>query len=93
MSAAAVLLVGEEAHHARREARRELVGLIRAIFDAPTHLAAHRAFTRREAHRWGKELARRIDEHLDEALVHRLDYNQGFVHTVLPQKKRLPNAE
>jgi hypothetical protein len=78
---AAVGLVGEVAKHVRRQARRELVGLIRAVFDAPTHLDAQRAFERLAAHRWGKELARRIDEHLDEALVHLLDYNQGLVRT------------
>src|SRR5258708_1962434 len=74
-------LVGAGAKHARREARRELVGLIRAIFDAPTHLGAHRAFTRLAARRWGKELARLIDQHLDEALVHLLEYNQGLRRT------------
>jgi transposase-like protein len=78
---AAVGLVGEVAKHARREARRELVGLIRAVFDAPTHLDAQRAFTRLSAQRWGKGLAHLIDEHLDEALVHLLDYNQGLVRT------------
>ena len=78
---AAVGLVGEGAKKVRREARRELVGLIRAVFDAPTHLQAQRAFTPLEAHRWGKELARLIDEHLDEALVHLLEYNQGLVRT------------
>jgi hypothetical protein len=78
---AAVGRAGEAAKQARREARRELVALIRAVFDAPTHLEAQRVFTRLEAHRWGKELARLIDEHLDEALVHLLDYNQGLVRT------------
>jgi hypothetical protein len=74
-------LAGDVAKSVRREARRELVGLIRAIFDAPTHLEAQRAFTRLAAHRWGKGLARLIDEHLDEALVHLLEYNQGLVRT------------
>jgi transposase-like protein len=78
---AAIGLAGDVAKSVRREARRELVGLIRAIFDAPTHLEAQGAFTRLAAHRWGKELARLIDEHLDEALVHLLEYNQGLVRT------------
>jgi transposase-like protein len=78
---AAVGLVGEMAKHARRQARGELVGLIRAVFDAPTHLDAQRAFARLAAHRWGKGLAHLIDEHLDEALVHLLDYNQGLGRT------------
>ncbi len=81
MNEAAVGLVGAVAKQVRREARRELVGLIRAIFDAPTHRAAQTAFTRLAAHRWGKDLARLIDEHLDDASVHLLDYNQGLGRT------------
>jgi hypothetical protein len=61
--------------------RRELVALIRAVFDAATHLAAHQAFERLAAHPCGKNLAARVDEHLDAALVHLLDYNQGLVRT------------
>ena len=75
---AAAGLVGEAAKQARRAARRELVGLIRAVFDAPTHRAAQHAFAALAAHPWGKELARLVDEHLDAALVHLLDYNQGL---------------
>jgi hypothetical protein len=78
---AAAGLVEAGAKQVRRATRRGLVGLIRAVFDAPTHLDAQRAFTRLAAHRWGKELARLIDEHLDEALVHLLDYNQGLGRT------------
>jgi transposase-like protein len=81
MTEAAVGLVGAGAKHARREARRELVELLRAIFDAPTHLQAQNAFTRLAAHRGGQELARLIDEHLDEALVQLLEYNQGLGRT------------
>ncbi len=69
------------AKYARQEARRELVGLIRAVYDAPTHRDAQRAFARLAAHRWGKGLARLIDEQLDTALVHLLEYNQGLVRT------------
>jgi transposase-like protein len=75
---AAVGLVGKAAKQARRAARREMVGLIRAVFDAPTHRDAQRAFVCLEAHPWGKGLARRLDEHLDAAMVHLLDYNHGL---------------
>ncbi len=78
LNEAAAGLVGEAAKQARRAARRELVELIRAVFDAPTHLDAQRAFERLAAHPWGKRLARLLDEHLDAALVHLLDYNQGL---------------
>jgi len=80
-NAAAVGLVGDIAKQARREARQELVRLIHAVFDAPTHLQAQRAFTQLAAHRWGQELARLIDEHLDDALVHLLEDNQGLGRT------------
>lgn len=78
---AAVGLVGEGAKQVRREARRELVGLIRAVFDAPTHLQAQNAFSHLAAHRWGKDLARLIDEHLDDALVHLLEDTPGLGRT------------
>jgi transposase-like protein len=75
---AAAGLVGPVAQRARQEARRELVQLMRAVLDAPTHLAAQRAFARLDAHPRGKRLARLLDEHLDAALVHLLDYNHGL---------------
>jgi transposase-like protein len=75
---AAVGLVGAVAQRARQEARRELVRLIRAVLDAPTHLEAQRAFERLAAHPRGKGLARVLDEHLDAALIHLLDYNHGL---------------
>ena len=75
---AALGLVGKAAKQARRAARREMVGLIRTVFDAPTHLAAQRAFVVLKAHPQGKELARLVDEHLDAALVHLLDDNHGL---------------
>ena len=71
-------LVGKAAKQARRAARREMVGLIRTVFDAPTHLDAQRAFVLLKAHPRGKELARLVDEHLDAALVHLLEYNHGL---------------
>jgi Transposase, Mutator family len=78
---AAAGLAKDAAPAARRQMRRELVGLIRAVFDAATHLAAHQAFERLEAHPYGKNLAARVDEHLAAALVHLLDYNHGLVRT------------
>jgi len=78
VSEAAAGLAGEAAKHTRREARRAVVALIRGVLDAPTHRDAQRAFERLEAHRVGKGLARLLDEHLDAALVHLLDYNQGL---------------
>ena len=81
LNEAAVGLVGEVAKQIRRETRRELVGVIRAVDDAPTHLSAQCEFARLAAHRGGHELARMLDEHLDDALVHLLNYYQGLVRT------------
>jgi hypothetical protein len=75
---ATVGLVGDAAKQAGRAARRELVGMIRAVLDAPTHLEAQHAFARLEAHPRGQGLARLLDEHLDAALAHLLDYNSGL---------------
>jgi hypothetical protein len=50
VSKAAAGLAGEAAQQARQEARRDLVGLLRAVLDAPTHLAAQDAFERLAAH-------------------------------------------
>ena len=78
VNAAAADLVGEAAKRVRQEARRDVVGLIRAVLDAPTHLDAQRAFARLAAHPLGKRLAPLLDEHLDAALVYLLDYNRGL---------------
>jgi hypothetical protein len=81
VAAAATGLMGEAAHRARREARADIVAAVRAVLDAPSHLAAQRAFERLRARGWGHALARLLDEHLDAALAHLLDYNQGLVRT------------
>ncbi len=81
VNAAATGMIGEAAKAAKRHAREEIVGAVRAVLDAPTHLAAQHAFERLPAHSWGKDLARLLDEHLDAALTHLLEYNQGLVRT------------
>ena len=72
-NAAAQGLKGEAAKIARRRVRAELVGLVRAVYDAPTHLAAQAAFARLAAHPRGAHLADLVDAHLDTALVHLFD--------------------
>lgn len=58
--------------------RRVLVGLIRAVFDANSVLAAKLALGRLAAAPYGEQLAREVAEHLEAALVHRCGYNQGL---------------
>lgn len=79
---AAILGVAKDAvQEASRQVRRELVGLIRAVYDAPTHLAAQHALEQLAAHPLGKALAALVDEQLDAALIHLLEYNQGLGRT------------
>ena len=76
---AAVIGVDPEATKvAKQQAREKIVAALRAVLDAPTHLAAQHAFERLQAPRWGNGLARLLDEHRDAALVHLLEYNQGL---------------
>lgn len=63
---------------ARRRVRQELVRLIRHVYDAPTHLAAQRALEELAAHPFGTALAVLVDTHLDAAMIHLLEYNQGL---------------
>lgn len=72
--------LAEKAAKAVRQAmRRDLVGLIRAVYDAPTHLDAQHALEQLALHPFGKTLAALVDAHLDAAMIHLLDYNQGLV--------------
>lgn len=78
-STAARGLVGEAAEAARKQARRELVGLIRGILDARSGEQAEAGLAKLAAHRLGADLAQMIEEHLDAALVHLSWYNQGLM--------------
>ncbi|MCC7104368.1 MAG: transposase [Chloroflexi bacterium] len=74
---AAVGLEGTAAQ-ARRTARRTLVGLIRAVFDAGDEATAQAALAALAAHEVGGTVARAVAAHLEAALVHLCGYNQGL---------------
>jgi transposase-like protein len=74
-------LAGDAAKAARRAVWQQSVRAVRAVLDAPSHLAAQRAFDELAAQAWATTLSRLLDEHLDAALVHLLDYNQGLGRT------------
>lgn len=78
-SEAAKGLVGEAAEAARRQARRELVGLIRGIMDARSEEEAQAGLAKLAAHRLGTRLAQMVAENLDAALVHLSWYNEGLM--------------
>ena len=61
-----------------KRTRRVLVGLVRAVYEAESMLAARLALERLAAEPFGEELARAVAEHLEAALVHLCEYNQGL---------------
>ena len=79
VSKAAVGLVGAAAKAAREVARQELVALIHGVLDASSRAQAEAALVQLKAHRLGTELSRTLEEHLDAALVHLMDYNRGLL--------------
>jgi hypothetical protein len=76
--AAAADLADEAARAARKRARRELMALLRGVFDAPSEAAARLALAELAAHRLGAGLAGAVAEHLEAALVHLKAYNRGL---------------
>lgn len=81
VNAAMVGVAKNAVQETSRQLRRELVALIRRVYDAPTHLAAQHALEHLAVHPFGKALAALVDEHLDAAMIHLLDYNAGLGRT------------
>jgi hypothetical protein len=76
---AAVEATGDSGPRAAAQvARRTLIALVRAVYDAESMLAARLALARLAAEPFGQELAGEVAAHLDAALVHRCGYNQGL---------------
>lgn len=76
---AAAGLVGKAAKVARQQARRELAGLVRAVFDAASYQQAEVALTALRAHPLGQDLWRTVGEQMNAALIHLLPYNRRLV--------------
>jgi hypothetical protein len=72
-------LVGKARDVAKKRVRKELVGLVRGVLDAPSEGEAQRALERLRSHKLGRGLAEKIEEHLESALVHLLRYNEGLM--------------
>lgn len=73
---AATGLAGKAAKVARQQARREMAGLVRAVFDAPSYQQAEVALTALQAHPLGQNLWQSVREQLNAALIHLLPYNR-----------------
>jgi len=76
---AAAGLIGEAAKTARQQARRELAGLVRAVFDAASYPQAEVALTALRAHPLAHDLWRTVGEQMNAALIHLLPYNHRLV--------------
>jgi hypothetical protein len=72
-------LVGEAAEVARKQARKELVSLVRAVIDARSEAAAQLALSELAAHRLGSGLSDIVEGHLEAIQVHLSGYNRGLM--------------
>lgn len=72
-------LAKEAAKAVAKQTRQELVGLVRGVLDAKSEKAAEAALAKLAAHRFGVELARIVEQHLDAALVHLCWYNRKLM--------------
>jgi len=71
--------VGEVGETARKEARKKLVSLVRAVIDARSEAAAEMALEKLRAHRLGSGLAEMVEAHLDAIQMHLSTYNRGLM--------------
>lgn len=78
-AAAALGLVGVAAKQAKKQLRRDLVALVRAVLDAPSTAAAEAALAVLAAHERGAALAQALRPHLAAALAYQCGYNQGLL--------------
>jgi transposase-like protein len=78
-SEAAVGLKGQGAKAVREQARRELVGLIHGVIDAPSGSQGQVALAKLGAHPLGAGLAAMLEWHLDTLWVYVLAYNKGLL--------------
>ena len=72
-------LKGAEGESARQQTRRELSSLIHKVLDAPSFAEAEEALGALSQHSLGAKIARRLDKHFDQLLVHLIDYYQGLL--------------
>jgi transposase-like protein len=59
--------------------RGELLALLHAVLDAPSHEQAEQALQRLRAHPWGIVIAQKVNEQFDRLLYHRLESHRGLL--------------
>lgn len=69
----------QAAEAVREQASKELMSLVKGVLNAQSEWEAQAALARLATHRLGEPLARFVAEHLDQALVHLLEYNRGLM--------------
>jgi hypothetical protein len=70
---------GQGARVIRAQVRRELVGLVHGVIDAPSGIQGQVALAKLGAHPLGAGLARILEPHLDSLWVYLLDFNRGLL--------------
>jgi transposase-like protein len=73
---AAADLTGAAARAVKKRVRSELISLVRGVLDAGSYAESEAALIKLRAHALGDGLARMVEEHLDAALVHLLEFNR-----------------
>lgn len=63
----------------RQQVQDDLKGLLHTILDAPTYEQGEQALAALRAHAWGAEVAPKVEEWLDQALVWLMAEHQGLV--------------
>lgn len=72
-------LTGATATATRRQTRRVLLALVRAVFNASSWAAAEVSLATLAAHELGAPLADAVHTHLDATLIHLCGYNAGLL--------------
>lgn len=72
-------LADQAAKEIGKQVRKELVVLVRGVFNAPSEAKARTALVALESHHNGHKLAKVVQKHLEAALVYRIPFNQGLI--------------
>jgi len=76
---AAAGLAEEAGRTMSKQVRKELTALLHAVLDAADHERAELALQQLRAHRWGKAIAKKVNEQFDRLLYHRLPSHRGLL--------------
>ena len=72
-------LAQEAARTLGPQVRAELIALLHAVLDAPSHEQAEQALQQLRVHPWGTRIAQKVNEQFDRLLYHRLESHRGLL--------------